>query len=128
MKKIGIILAALAVVGCTETSPIWDKDGVRHEAVACLDNQLFGGMTSCLKKAAKACPNGYYMQGSTNHPVGWQMTEPTEERYHPNDNLPNWAPNIVRFSNLNRAPGGYGWKPRMTKNRGAFQYITVKCK
>ena len=127
MRWIALIAAILVVGGCTQSAPIYDGQGRRMETVACLDHQTLGGMTECLKKAAELCPAGYYWKGSTNHPIPWQVTEPTpemKEAFGPHD-----VASIDAFNRGGFRPiGGYGWQPRITRNRGDYQYITVQCK
>ena len=130
MKNVvGIVLALVFVTGCTETVPVWNGDGEKLQTVACLDNQLFGGMTSCLKELEKVCPNGYYWKGNTNHPLAHETTEPdrgTPLRPEPGFDRAPEVFNMVRDYKVK--PGDYGWSPRIVENRGGYQYMTVKCK
>ena len=124
MKLIPVVLSLIIVAGCADTTSFYNGNGDRMVTVACLDNQLVAGMTECLKEAEKACPAGYTWNGSTNHPIPLQITEPNTP---PVDDWTEFTPETVKNSRI-RAMGSYGWSPRIVKNRGAYQYITVTCK
>ena len=124
MRSIAIVIGLIALTGCTEAVRSYDGDGNEIQTVACVDNQLVGGLTSCLKEANKACPDGYKWQGGTDHPVPWQITKMPER--DPADDLPGFAPSIVSYSD--RMYGYYTRSPRLVNRYGGFQYITIKCK
>lgn len=125
-KSFFTLLTVFLIVGCTEGVIMYTGQGDKLATVACLNNQLISGMTSCLNKASKMCPGGYFWEGSTNHPIPWQITSPDIPKYGPNDQLPGFSPGIVKYSNNNY--GGYTKNPRIVNLQGHYQYITIKCK
>lgn len=130
MRKIGsrlIVGLTLAVAGCAQDAQLYNGDGERKFAVACLDNQTIAGMTECMHRANQLCPKGYYWNGSTDHPLAQQITEPTPElaaRLDKNNDITS----ILDYNAGRLTPGGYGWKTRIVKPRGDYHYITITCK
>ncbi|NJO58750.1 MAG: hypothetical protein HC836_10505 [Richelia sp. RM2_1_2] len=140
LTPIAVSLILLAAGGCTTAQRGFDGNGNPIVSVACIDNQTMGGMTSCMAEVMKVCPAGYKFVGSTNHPLAWQITEPKPGHVVPTTppGMPNGTgvdepPSSIALYNMGyynpgmNNPGGYGWSPRITQNRGNYQYITVTC-
>lgn len=129
MKRILVAFVCIFVLAsCADSSVMYDGNGQEMYAIACIDNQTVGGMTSCLKEAARLCPAGYLWQGSTNHPVPFQVSTPSPEMKL--EAIAEYDIESVRLYNERRlnTVGSYGWRPRVTRNRGDYHYITVRCK
>ncbi len=128
MKQvIAIAIVTLGLASCSHAVPSYDGNGNRMEALSCLDNELVSGMTRCLQRAAAICPRGFYWEGSTNHPLANQVTKPDPEMTY----IPEAYDDVSTITLYNlglNSPGGVGWYPRVTRNRGNYVYITVRCK